>query len=330
MPRSAAARSSRGAATRTTEDPRETTTWDEGIGEGARRATAGGRRRNARSGRPPSAPPRGRKPRRRNRTTAGRPGGSRGCRSLRPRARPVRPARAAGSGRRHAQGTVRARTRLPLERRPSRCSRDQVEQACADPFRFPFASSLPSTLACRNIACASSSSTVTTTWADRDRDALGGPDGVAGGVLRHPVAHERVAEDALRHSVRLDVLRLDRQHRRDLRLVVQPRGAYRPRDVLLGARDAALEGLVSRSVLRAGGQEQGSGEERRQDARLLHDVVLHVTAGEGGAGGVQHRPPAALHERLEGGGKAGCPTASGRSTTLPSRIAPRRRCPLRS
>src|SRR5688572_19862611 len=71
MPRSAAARSSRVAATRTTEVPREKTTWDEVIWRRcATRTTGAGRRRSARSARPPSAPPRGK----RRRGSADRPG----------------------------------------------------------------------------------------------------------------------------------------------------------------------------------------------------------------------------------------------------------------
>ena len=103
----------------------------------ATRATAGGRRRNARSGRPPSAPPRGRKPRRRNRTHGRAP--RRFPRVPIPSA--ASSTSAPGQSRRFGSssraGNGPSANALPLERRPSRCSRDQVEQAPRRPVQVP-------------------------------------------------------------------------------------------------------------------------------------------------------------------------------------------------
>ncbi len=135
---------------------------------------------------------------------------------------------------------------------------------------------------------------------EREREPFGRGERVAAGPVRRPVVHQRVAED-----VRSDVLarcigRLEPQDGGDLRLVVDPGGVGRPRHVLLGADDAALD---ARRV----GHQQGRGEERREDPCLFDDVVRRLVSFEGGTGGVHHGPAAARHQGFQGGGEGGVP-----------------------
>ena len=94
--------------------------------------------------------------------------------------------------------------------------------------------------------------------ADRDRHTVGGDHRRAARVAGLPIAHQRVAEQVPVAAERIVGRGLQPEHGRDLRLVFQPGGAGRPRHVLLGADQPALD------VERAGRQERG-GEQRRQD-----------------------------------------------------------------
>src|SRR5207253_2489346 len=89
-------------------------------------------------------------------------------------------------------------------------------------------------------------------------------------VLTERAERERVVAYLLGSGVR----RLATQYRRDHRNVVQPSGALRPGDVVLGADDPALD-------VKSAGSQQRPREERRQDAGPFHDAVVRVVAFEG-------------------------------------------------
>ena len=153
--------------------------------------------------------------------------GSATSRSPRRRARSPRPA--TGRGRR-AAGTARARTRRRAPAGPRRLDAlIRPSRLPAAPFRFPFASDSPSMRTSTKIVCGSSSSTVTTHGPSDERQAVVVLHRVAGGAARDPVVHQRVAEHRRQRLGRRHAARLPAQHRRDLRLVLEPRGALGPR-----------------------------------------------------------------------------------------------------
>ena len=160
--------------------------------------------------------------------------------------------------------------------------------------------------------------------ADRERTPRGGHR-VAVRAPGEPVAHQRVSEDDRGRLLgRERVVHRATQDRRDLRMELEPPGALRPRDLLVGPerRPAALDGVRVSGARSAAApradvvvrRRSASASSRSRAARAASSTV----------------PPLLLTSRSIVSGNAGWPSRLGRSTTFPSRSAPSRRCPRRS
>ena len=217
------------------------------------------------------------------------------------------PARAGVTGlrRRRPRGTAPARTRRRARVVACRdADAASSNSEAAAPLRLPLSTSWSSTFTCTNIACGSSSSAVTTQ----------GPTEI-GTPRPTPRVRRRPSEPASRSPA----CSRTRRHAPRRRSPSTPRcrSPRRPWARSRATRPSRGHGTgcsgptIAPLDVHRPGRQQGTREQRRQDARLRHAPVPRVVALQGGTGGIHHAASAARDEIVEGRGEGRMPDGVG-------------------